>query len=101
LLVNFSEKPLENNLEWEIGRHGIDMDLKYKRKHYSATFLPEVAAEEGWDQRTTLLELLLKDGFPIEDLKGPADFDKLIKKMKITTYESIKQEISYSEFKTL
>jgi AMMECR1 domain-containing protein len=56
LLINFAEKPLENNLEWEICRHGINMDLKFKRKHYSSSFLPEVAAEEGWDQRKTLLE---------------------------------------------
>ena len=89
LLVNFSE-PLVDNLDWEVGRHGVDMDLCFKGKNYSSTFLPEVAAEEGWDQRATLLELLLKDDFPIDRFKGPKDFDRLIKKMKITTYESIK-----------
>ena len=99
LLVNFSDKPLRNPLGWEVGRHGVDMDLHHNGRQYSSTFLPEVAAEEGWDQRTTLLELLIKDDFPVEDLVDRSDFDKLIKGMKITTYESIKVEMSYAEFK--
>lgn len=37
-------------LDWEVGKHGIMIDYK----GYSGTFLPEVAAEENWDQRTTL-----------------------------------------------
>ena len=98
LLVNFSDKPLRNPLKWTVGKHGVDMELIYKGKHYSSTFLPEVAEEEGWDQRTTLLELLLKDEFPIDDLKDAADLDKVIKLMKVTTYESVKVEVSYDEY---
>ena len=49
LLVNFSEKPLKNPLKWHIGKHGVDMEITYKGKQYSSTFLPEVAEEEGWD----------------------------------------------------
>ena len=29
LLVNFQEKPLKNNLDWEVGRHGVSMELKH------------------------------------------------------------------------
>lgn len=47
----------------------------------------------------TLLELLLKDDFPIEDIEDSLGLDKLIEKMKITTYESIKVELTYNEFK--
>jgi AMME syndrome candidate gene 1 protein len=97
LLVNFSS-PLKNALKWRVGKHGVDMSLSYNGKHYSSTFLPEVAKEEGWDQRTTLLELLLKDDFPIDDLADADAFDKLIKLMKITTYESVKYELTYADF---
>ena len=46
----------------------------------------------------TLLELLLKDDFPVDELEDAKDFNKVIKKMKITTYESIKCELTYDEF---
>jgi AMME syndrome candidate gene 1 protein len=42
LLVNFQEG--KKALEWEVGKHGIVIDATYKGRHYSATFLPEVAA---------------------------------------------------------
>lgn len=31
-----------------MGKHGIVIDATFKGRHYSATFLPEVAAEENW-----------------------------------------------------
>lgn len=45
-------------LDWEVGKHGII--IKYKGQ--SAVFLPEVAEEQRWDQRTTLQHLLMKAG---------------------------------------
>lgn len=98
LLVNFSDKPLRNPLKWTVGKHGVDMEVLYQGKRYSSTFLPEVAEEEGWDQRMTLLELLLKDDFPIDELEDAADLDKVIKLMKVTTYESVKVEVDFDEF---
>ena len=32
-------------MDWEVGKHGIE--IEYKGHH--ATFLPEVAEEERWD----------------------------------------------------
>jgi len=98
LLINFADKPLKDPLQWQVGKHGVDMDLLHKGKRYQSTFLPEVAEEEGWDQRMTLLELLLKDDFPVDELQDGKDFDKVIQKMKITTYESVKCELSYEEY---
>lgn len=43
-----------------IGRHGIVLSSGWRR----ATFLPQVAPEQGWDRRTTLLHLARKAGIP-------------------------------------
>lgn len=43
LLVNFQSG--KNALDWEVGKHGIVIDAQLKGREYSATFLPEVAAE--------------------------------------------------------
>ena len=97
LLVNFSKKPLKNNLDWIVGKHGVQMELKYDGQVYDSTFLPEVAEEEGWTQEETLFYLLDKDDFDFK--KVP--FKKVVDKIKITTYESIKTKLSFSEYVAL
>ena len=52
LLVNF--QPIQNPLGWEVGKHGIQIYFEVNGKKYSSTFLPEVAAEQGWDQNETM-----------------------------------------------
>lgn len=54
LLVNFT--PIDDPFKWEVGKHGIEIEFTAPNgsREYSGTFLPEVASEEGWDQRTTL-----------------------------------------------
>jgi len=50
--VNFEKR--DDHLDWIIGRHGVKMELKHRKKLYEATFLPEVMVEENWDQLETL-----------------------------------------------
>lgn len=47
LLVNFQSK--QDHHDWTIGKHGVKLTLKHKKKKYEATFLPEVMVEEEWD----------------------------------------------------
>ncbi len=72
LLQNFES--ISDPLDWEVGKHGVDIKFnaggKRRKDHvpqigvpYSATFLPEVAKEEGWNQTQTLVELLHKAGY--------------------------------------
>ena len=50
LLVNFKHLPNDKLLNgWTVGKHGIEISFEAD-DYYSATFLPEVAEEEGWDQ---------------------------------------------------
>ena len=53
----------KNALDWEVGKHGIMIDFEVDDESYGATFLPEVAEEEGWDQLTTLKYLVHKAGY--------------------------------------
>jgi hypothetical protein len=74
---------------------GIDIEFEDNNGiNYNATFLPDVAEEEGWDQRTTLKYLVKKAGY-----KGT--LDKVLSKIKLTRYQSIKNCISYDEYKMM
>lgn len=33
--------------EWEVGKHGITIGFDIQSKHYSGTYLPQIASEEG------------------------------------------------------
>ena len=90
LLVKF--KKAKNPMDWTVGKHGIDIEFEDDLGNtYSSTFLPEVAEEEEWDQRTTLKFLVRKAGY-----KGA--LDKVLGGMKLTRYQSIKKTISYNEY---
>ena len=43
LLVKF--KKLKEATDWEVGKHGVELEFVLKGREYSATFLPEVAEE--------------------------------------------------------
>jgi len=47
-----------------VGRHGVVLTAGSRR----ATFLPQVAPEQGWDRRTTLLRLAKKAGIRTDQL---------------------------------
>jgi len=69
----------------------VIIDFTKNGRKYSATFLPEVAAEEKWDHQTILQELVEKSGYtrPLETVQ---------KDIKLTTYRSSTANLSYKEF---
>ena len=93
LLVQFEKA--KSPIDWVVGTHGIDIDFKdQKGNSYSATFLPEVAEEEGWDQKTTLQFLIRKAGY-----RG--SLESVFDNIEVTRYQSIKKTISFDEYKTM
>ncbi|XP_078732222.1 AMMECR1-like protein isoform X1 [Lampetra fluviatilis] len=91
LLTNFEEA--DDYLDWEVGVHGIRIEFcNEKGVKRTATYLPEVAKEQGWDQIQTIDSLLRKGGY-----KAPisTDFRKTI---KLTRYRSEKVTVSYSDY---
>uniref|UniRef100_A0A5F9DJT2 AMMECR1 like n=1 Tax=Oryctolagus cuniculus TaxID=9986 RepID=A0A5F9DJT2_RABIT len=75
LLTNFEDA--SDYLDWEVGVHGIRIEfINEKGVKRTATYLPEVAKEQDWDQIQTIDSLLRKGGF-----KAPitSEFRKTIK----------------------
>ena len=90
LLTEFED--CEHPLDWEVGKHGIEIDFNHNSRNYGATFLPEVAHEQGWDQKHTLKYLVNKAGYS-------GKLEAVIEKIKTKRYQSIKTYLSYSEYK--
>ena len=93
LLVQFEKA--KTPVDWVIGTHGIDIDFEDKSgKSYSATFLPEVAEEEKWDQETTLKHLIRKAGY-----RG--SLESVYDNIQVSRYQSLKKTISYQEYEKM
>lgn len=91
LLTNFEEA--KNYLDWEVGVHGIRIEFYTDRGgKRSATFLPEVAPEQGWDQIQTIDSLLRKGGF-----KGSIT-SEVRQSINLTRYKSEKITVSYGDY---
>ena len=90
-LLDHFEKA-KNPLDWEIGKHGIDIEFDDENGNdYSATYLPHVAEKEKWDHETTLKHLIRKAGY-----KGT--LESVFKNIQVTRYQSIKSALSYQEY---
>ncbi|GMG21948.1 unnamed protein product [Ambrosiozyma monospora] len=74
-------------LDWELGKHGIRIVINGGR---SATFLPDVAVEQGWDKDATLKNLVRKAGFYGGDWKTM--------NIELTRYQGIKDSIDFDEY---
>ncbi|KAG8453451.1 hypothetical protein GDO86_000180 [Hymenochirus boettgeri] len=91
LLTNFED--VVDFLDWEVGVHGIRIEfLNEKGIKRTATYLPEVAKEQEWDQIQTIDSLLRKGGFK------SAITNEFRKSIKLTRYRSEKVTISYTEY---
>jgi AMMECR1 domain-containing protein len=50
-------------LDWELGIHGIRISFTHRGRRYGATYLPDVAVEQGWTKEQTLDSLMRKAGW--------------------------------------
>ncbi|WCJ19105.1 hypothetical protein M5689_001410 [Euphorbia peplus] len=80
--------------DWEVGKHGLiiefnDPDNNARR---SATYLPEVAAHEGWTQVEAIDSLVRKAGY------GGHITEALRKSIRLTRYQSTLFTLTYSEY---
>ncbi|KAJ3681726.1 hypothetical protein LUZ60_014299 [Juncus effusus] len=92
LLTNY-ETAL-HHLDWEVGTHGLiieftDPDYNTRR---SATYLPEVAAHEGWSKVETIDSLMRKAGY-----NGVIN-ESIRKKLHVTKYQSTLYTMHYADY---
>lgn len=91
ILTRFEDA--QDYLDWEVGRHGIRIEFLNEKGHKkTATYLPEVAPEQGWDRIQTIDSLLRKGGY-----KGQIN-PEVRKSIKLTRYQSEKLTIAYNDY---
>lgn len=62
LLTNFSA-PTSDPLDWTLGTHGLRIAFSQHGRRFGATYLPDVAKEQGWSKEETLVSLMRKAGW--------------------------------------
>jgi uncharacterized protein (TIGR00296 family) len=95
LLVKYEE--CSNCFDWTVGTHGIIIKFDIRRgkgfeEHYSATYLPEVAFEQKWNQEEAVISLVRKAGY-----RGSI-YDELLEQIQCTRYQSSKFRTSYQDY---
>lgn len=91
ILVNFEDG--RDYLDWTIGIHGIRIEFHNDKGHRkTATYLPCVAEEQGWNHIQTIDSLLRKGGF-----NGPIT-QAVRQDIKLTRYQSEKVTVSYQDY---
>lgn len=102
LLANFV--PISDCEDWEIGIHGLKVQIDANGRHYLGTFLPSVAEEQEWTQLETLWNLLRKAGYQGISEGATLDFyTQLLQngQLNLTRYEGLKYGLSYEEYREL
>lgn len=91
LLADF--EPGNDYKDWTIGVHGIRiLFLNNEGTATTATYLPEVIVEQGWDHEEAIDSLLRKGGF-----RGPISM--LVRQsIQLTRYKSHKFTVSHEEY---
>lgn len=92
---------ISNCLEWQVGKHGLKLSIDDEEGHFSGTFLPSVAEEQGWDHLTTLYYLLKKADYnSIGKSKVESFYGQGLKQgwLKLETYEGLKYGLDYHEY---
>lgn len=77
--------------DWQVGVHGIILKFTVGVE-YSATYLPEVAPAQKWNQYQCISSLIRKTGY-----RGVVD-DCLLAKLRCTRYQSSKARLSFDEY---
>lgn len=86
-------EPCSSYSDWDIGLHGIRIEFLNERgARRSATYLPEVAHEQGWNHIQTLDSLLRKGGY-----RAPITSD-MRKSVQVTRYRSEKLTLHYNDY---
>ena len=106
--------------DWVVGTHGITIDFDASGRHYTATYLPQIAVEEGalparppalraaivdpprlgrceagWNNLQAIDTLVRKAGW-----RGAVD-DGLRRSIALTRYQSTHRTLSYDEYRQL
>ncbi|CAF9936489.1 hypothetical protein IMSHALPRED_010781 [Imshaugia aleurites] len=92
LLTNFT--PASHALDWTLGTHGIRISFSHDRKRYNATYLPDVAVEQGWSKEETIVSLMKKAGW-----RGRSGEWRDVKGLGVVRYEGMKASLGWADWR--
>ncbi|KAI1371300.1 AMMECR1 domain-containing protein [Hypoxylon crocopeplum] len=91
LLTDFED--CDDAMDWEVGTHGLRISFTDRGRRFGATYLPDVALEQGWTKDETLVSLMRKAGW-----SGRKDKWQAID-LKVVRYQGRKKSLLYPEYK--
>ncbi|KAF4982694.1 hypothetical protein FZEAL_1721 [Fusarium zealandicum] len=91
LLTDFEQ--VDDIFDWEVGVHGIRLSFYDRGRRYGSTYLPDVAAEQGWTKDEALFSLIRKAGW----MGSRGRWKDL--ELKVTRYQGKKTCLEYTEYK--
>ncbi|KZF18860.1 hypothetical protein L228DRAFT_225357 [Xylona heveae TC161] len=92
LLTNFETAPSE--MAWDIGTHGLRISFTYHGRRHGATYLPDVALEQGWTKEETLVSLMRKAGW-----SGRRDEWRKVVDLKVIRYQGKRCSLPYVDWR--
>lgn len=104
LLADFED--CSDPFDWEIGTHGIRISFTQGNRRYGATYLPDVAAEQGWTKEETLKSLMAKAGYSeyprarvarSQSILSTAPWEE-VTNFKVVRYKGLKASAKYDEW---
>jgi AMMECR1 domain-containing protein len=85
-------EPVSDPLDWDLHVHGIRIKFQSGGRRYSATYLPDVALEQGWNKEETILSLMEKSGWSGKT----SDWRNM--GIEVVRYQGKKAYLSYEEY---
>ncbi len=92
LLTDF--ETISDAFSWEIGKHGLRISFSWNGRRYGATYLPDVAREQGWTKEETMLSLMRKAGWG-----GKKEDWAKVNDMVIVRYQGRRATLGYTSWK--
>lgn len=92
LLTDFETAP--SPLAWTIGVHGLRISFKERNRKYGATYLPNVAPEQGWTKVETMVSLMRKAGW-----NGRSSDWQKVGDLQVVRYQGKKISVDWADWR--
>ncbi|KAH9223082.1 AMMECR1 domain-containing protein [Leptodontidium sp. 2 PMI_412] len=91
LLTDFEDT--EDQLDWDLGVHGLKITFYIKNRRYGACYLPDVPVEQGWTKEETVVSLMRKAGWT-----GRRDKWREVTDFKGTRFQGKAESLEWDEY---
>ena len=86
--------PCADALDWQLGMHGIRISFYHHGRRYGATYLPDVAVEQGWTKEETIVSLMRKAGW-----NGRSSDWRKVADLHCVRYHGKKESVDYAAWR--